>query len=90
MTGSEVDDLEKCEPVEQNGDLFEPFNLLGEALPENGPAIPCGLIAKYKFNDIVVIRESGEDSFHIDSSNEIAWPTDNVRFKNQEKDFKEI
>jgi len=46
-----VDDVSSCDPIMTMGDLNSTKNLNGDSLNSADVANPCGLIAKYFFND---------------------------------------
>lgn len=49
----DYDDIGSCDPIRRVKDLYESnqVNLNGEQMEPNDVAFPCGLIAKYMFND---------------------------------------
>ena len=79
--------MDDCYPIILVGDLFphQQFSVSGKPLPKEAPAIPCGLTAKYVFNDTFTLVKdgAGADDYKIDSDN-IAWQADkDMKFENQ-------
>jgi hypothetical protein len=79
-----------CDPIILVGDLDEHqrYSVNGDRLPDNAPAIPCGLTAKYAFTDkfhlVKVDKAGNQKPIEIDEKN-IAWQADiDTKFKNVE------
>ena len=62
----------------------------GSVAPENAIAIPCGLMAKYVFNDSFYLYKNEENGTQTQieiNSNDIAWLSDvQDKFKNIDMD----
>jgi hypothetical protein len=74
-----VDDIKSdCDPVYLNKHIRSPLlNMFNnETLNEEGPAFPCGLIAKSFFNDTYSIRPKGSTNDIKINEYNIAWPAD--------------
>ena len=70
--------LISCEPIIVVADLNEhqKYSVNGDKMPDDWPAIPCGLIAKSVFNDkFELFTAEGNKKIEIDSS-KIAWESD--------------
>jgi hypothetical protein len=68
-----VNDLTDCDPIIRNKDIKENLrNVRGDLLDPEGPAIPCGLVAKSFFNDEYKIN-GGLVTIQQDN---IAWDSD--------------
>ena len=79
-----VNDIEEdCEPIIKNSDLWITTSIEGKPLDPDGPAHPCGLIARSLFNDsytLSTIPQIGTEIQILDK--DIAWESDRKRFKN--------
>ena len=53
-------------------------------MASNDPAIPCGQIAKYIFNDGLDIQHDDGTSLNYNSDVDISWTFDEKKFKNQD------
>jgi LEM3 (ligand-effect modulator 3) family / CDC50 family len=82
----EADKLTDCDPIKRNKDL-KPGQLSvskGPLLAE-GPAIPCGLVAKSFFDDSYILTRPNGTQVTIKNDN-IAWESDKLyKFKNTAK-----
>ena len=78
----EVNDLDGCYPVKKNKDLRPNLTVRGVAFDNEGPATPCGLIAKTFFTDSYELWK-GDKRIPIDEKN-ISWKYDRDNFKNTE------
>ena len=88
-----VTDLGACDPIIQVSNLseYQKVNMNGIKMPDDAPAIPCGLIAKSFFTDsFTLMKEGVEGSPDIKiniSSENIAWTSDrDYAFKNIKAD----
>lgn len=83
-----VDKLTDCDPIKKNSDVkVNMTSVGGAALDNNGPAIPCGLVAKSFFRDSYSLEGPVTTTYptgHVDISNDnIAWDSDReYKFKN--------
>lgn len=70
--------LSDCEPIVKNKDLPEgTLSLSKKTLDPEGPAYPCGLIAKSFFNDRYTLKPQGASSTPIAiNEKNIAWESD--------------
>lgn len=77
-----VGDLVLCDPIKTNSDAGVTLAYDGvTALDPDGPANPCGLIAKSVFTDTYEFYDSGDNQITIDETN-IAWESDkDYKFK---------
>lgn len=81
-------ELSRCDPVITVGDLWQNqrYSFSGIRLPNESPAIPCGLVAKSFFNDTFRLSRIESDGSRKSMSiveTGIAWASDvDTRFKN--------
>ncbi len=74
VDGLTVNQLGKCDPIKQVKDLGQEnayISVGGSKLAPEAPANPCGLIAKYRFNDVFVrlIDQTSGVAIAIDDTN---------------------
>ena len=71
-----------CEPIIRNSDLWTDQSIGGDKLDPDGPAHPCGLIARSLFNDTYTLNyplDGNDIPIYYEG---IAWESDKKRYKN--------
>lgn len=79
-----VEKLSDCDPIKKVGDLSpnQQYNLNGNLMKPEEPAVPCGLVAKSYFNDTYRLADPSGRNITINDVN-IAWESDKqYKFKN--------
>jgi len=85
--------MSDCDPIQYNSQIGRNFSIDGTPLDPNGPAIPCGLVAKSFFNDTYVLFKLDDDGNRIlpaiiINETEIAWEGDvQYKFRNVYKNL---
>eukprot|EP00345_Euplotes_harpa_P006136 CAMPEP_0168318168 /NCGR_PEP_ID=MMETSP0213-20121227/320_1 /TAXON_ID=151035 /ORGANISM="Euplotes harpa, Strain FSP1.4" /LENGTH=195 /DNA_ID=CAMNT_0008319187 /DNA_START=472 /DNA_END=1060 /DNA_ORIENTATION=+ len=80
LRGSSPKPLSDCSPITSNSDASASTSIVNTRLSPSAVAVPCGLIAKHKFNDTFGLREKG---VHLGlGTGDVARPVDKGRFRN--------
>lgn len=87
--------MASCDPIIKVKHLYEyqRYNLNGQRMNDEDPAVPCGLVAKSIFNDTFSLYKYGENGLPDESirifHDNIAWESDvKYRFANINNNLK--